>query len=124
MGERRGISGGRKNGVEFPAEAAIAKVRMVDSVVYSVVLRDITEQVELHKRLQRAVQARDDTVSVVAHDLRNPVSAAKMLSLALLQSDEIDKLSPAAAEHLRLIRDSTLQRSEERRVGKEWRSRR
>src|SRR6185436_1932665 len=60
MGERREISGLRKSGEEFPAEAAIAKVSMGNSVVFSVVLRDITEQVELHRRLQRAVSARDD----------------------------------------------------------------
>lgn len=109
MGERREISGLRKTGEEFPAEAAIAKVKMGDSVVFSVVLRDITEQVKLHKQLQRAVRARDDTVSVVAHDLRNPVSAVKMLSSALLQRDGIERLTPEASQQLRLIRDAALQ---------------
>ena len=109
MGERREISGVRKNGQEFPAEAAIAKVRMGDSVVFSVVLRDITEQVELHRRLQRAVNARDDTVGVVAHDLRNPVSAVKMLSSALLQRDDLEGLPAEATEQIRLIRTASLQ---------------
>jgi PAS domain S-box-containing protein len=109
MGERREISGLRKNGEEFPAEAAIAKVRMGNSVVFSVVLRDITEQVELQRRLQRAVRARDDTVGVVAHDLRNPVSAVKMLSSALLQRDDIEGLPTEATEQLRLIRAASLQ---------------
>lgn len=107
MGERAEISGVRKNGQEFPAEAAISKVKMGDSVVYSVVLRDITEQVELHKRLQRAIAARDETVGMVAHDLRNPVSAVKMLSHALLASGEA---TPGLAkEQLQLIRDAALQ---------------
>src|SRR5262245_34654761 len=100
MGHRREISGLRKNGEEFPAEAAIAKVKLGSSVVYSVVLRDITDQVALRKRLQLAVNARDDTVSVVAHDLRNPVSAVKMLSAALLQGADADKLSPTSNEQL------------------------
>ena len=108
MGERSEISGVRKNGEEFPAEAAIAKVRMGDSVVYSVVLRDITEQMELHKRLQRAVAARDETVAMVAHDLRNPVSAVKMLSHALLSADNV-QLPAEAKEQLGLIRDAVLQ---------------
>ena len=109
MGSRQEISGLRKNGDEFPAEAAIAKVQMGDSVVFSVVLRDITEQVELHRRLQRAVKARDDTVGVVAHDLRNPVSAVKMLSAALLaRHGEVD-LPADSAEQLRLIREAALQ---------------
>lgn len=108
MGQRRAISGVRKNGEEFPAEAAIAKVSMGDSVVFSVVLRDITEQVELQKRLRFAVQARDDTVSVVAHDLRNPVSAIKMLSSALMKRED-QSLSEEGKEQVRLIREAALQ---------------
>jgi len=109
MGERREISGLRKNGEEFPAEAAISKASMGDSVVFSVVLRDVTEQMELHKRLQRAVRARDETVGVVAHDLRNPVSAVKMLSHALLERAEAEGLSPGTTEQLQLIREAALQ---------------
>lgn len=109
MGHRQEISGIRKNGEEFPAEAAIAKVRMGNQVVFSVVLRDITEQVELRKRLQTAVNARDDTVSVVAHDLRNPVSAVKMLSAALLQRSKSEALSEESQEQLTLIRQAALQ---------------
>jgi PAS domain S-box-containing protein len=109
MGERQEISGLRKNGQEFPAEAAIAKVHMGETVVFSVALRDITEQVELHKRLQRAVRVRDDTVGVVAHDLRNPVSAVKMLSHALLHLPQTQALPPEATEQLRLIREAALQ---------------
>jgi PAS domain S-box-containing protein len=109
MGQRQEISGLRKNGEEFPAEAAISKVQMGDSVVFSVLLRDITEQVELHKRLQRAVKARDETVGVVAHDLRNPVSAVKMLSAALMHGDDSTRLSPDASEQVKLIREAALQ---------------
>jgi signal transduction histidine kinase len=109
MGQRQEISGLRKNGQEFPAEAAIAKVTMGDAVVYSVVLRDITEQVELQKRLQRAVTTRDEVVSVVAHDLRNPVSAVKMLSSALLRATQAREISDDAADQLRLIRSAALQ---------------
>lgn len=109
MGHRQEISGMRKNGEEFPAEAAIAKVHMGKQVVFSVVLRDITEQVALRKRLQTAVNARDDTVSVVAHDLRNPVSAVKMLSAALLQRVEKERLSAESQEQLTLIRQAALQ---------------
>jgi PAS domain S-box-containing protein len=109
MGHRREISGLRKSGEEFPAEAAIAKVKMGNSVVFSVVLRDITEQVALRKRLQLAVSARDDTVGVVAHDLRNPVSAVKMLSAALLQRAQSEQLSAESSEQLQLIRQAALQ---------------
>ena len=108
MGQRQEISGLRKNGEEFPAEAAIAKVTMGDSVVFSVVLRDITEQVELHKRLQKALRARDDTVGVVAHDLRNPVSAVKMLSQAVINGAG-NQLPASSLEALHLIREAAVQ---------------
>jgi PAS domain S-box-containing protein len=108
MGQRQEISGVRKNGEEFPAEAAIAKVKMGDAVVFSVVLRDITEQMELHKRLQLAVRARDDTVGVVAHDLRNPVSAVKMLAQAVLTREE-RSLTAEGTEQLVLIREAAQQ---------------
>lgn len=42
MGERNEISGVRKNGEEFPAEAAISHLGAPEKQIYSVVLRDIT----------------------------------------------------------------------------------
>src|SRR5262249_51082459 len=109
MGERREISGVRKNGEEFPAEAAIAKVVKDGHVVFSVVLRDITEQVALHKRLQRAVAARDETVGMVAHDLRNPLAAIKMLSRSAATEaaaspvkDKLELITSAAGQMDRL----------------------
>ena len=42
MGERQEISGLRKNGEEFPAEAAISHLGTPEKQIYSVVLRDIT----------------------------------------------------------------------------------
>ncbi|MEO7822458.1 MAG: PAS domain-containing sensor histidine kinase [Gemmatimonadaceae bacterium] len=50
MGERRGIAGLRKNGEEFPAEAAISQVRQADGVIYAVVLRDISVRKKFEKR--------------------------------------------------------------------------
>jgi PAS domain S-box-containing protein len=107
MGERREISGVRKNGEEFPAEAAIAKVHMGDAVVYSVVLRDITAQVRLQKKLQRAISTRDETVGMVAHDLRNPLSAIKMLSASTLEDS--GALPESVIENLELIRSAAVQ---------------
>ena len=49
MGHRREVSGVRKNGEEFPAEASIAKIGDPGRRLFAVVLRDVTER----KRAER-----------------------------------------------------------------------
>lgn len=50
MGERREIAGVRKSGEEFPAEAAISQVHQGDSVIYAVVLRDVSVRKRFEQR--------------------------------------------------------------------------
>jgi len=63
MGERREIAGVRKNGEEFPAEAAISQVAEGDNVVFSVVLRDVTARKRFEQRLQFLAQAGEKLAS-------------------------------------------------------------
>ncbi|MBC8086548.1 MAG: PAS domain-containing sensor histidine kinase, partial [Phycisphaerae bacterium] len=109
MGERSVISGVRKSGEEFPAEAAIAKMIGPDGPIYSVVLRDVTAQRQAeavnHRLLadtEAALRARDDVLGLVSHDLRNPVNAVKMLAAAILRTAEQEvsgTLPPAMVDH-------------------------
>jgi PAS domain S-box-containing protein len=63
MGERREIAGVRKNGEEFPAEAAIAQVHQGDDVIYSVVLRDVTSRKRFEQRQQFLAEAGEKLAS-------------------------------------------------------------
>ncbi len=52
MGERQQISGRRKNGEEFPAEASILQLREHGRTIFAVVLRDVTVQRRAAERQQ------------------------------------------------------------------------
>jgi PAS domain S-box-containing protein len=83
MGHRREISGRRRSGEEFPAEASISKMEVGGERVYTVVLRDTTEarnavivQEKLLLAVTQATEARARLLRGVTHDIKNPLGAA------------------------------------------------
>ncbi|HEV7595673.1 MAG TPA: PAS domain-containing sensor histidine kinase [Gemmatimonadaceae bacterium] len=63
MGERREIAAVRKNGAEFPAEAAISQVHQGGEVIFAVVLRDVTIRKRFEQRQQFLAQAGEKLAS-------------------------------------------------------------
>jgi PAS domain S-box-containing protein len=83
LGDLREVVGLRRDGTEFPADAAISKVTIGGSMIMSVVMRDLTERRRVEESLRRAVSARDQVLGIVAHDLRNPLSSILLQASSL-----------------------------------------
>ncbi len=109
MGERQQISGLRKSGEEFPAEAAIQRLVVQGKDVYAAVLRDISARQRAEQTLHRAIQARDDMMGIVSHDLRNPANAVKMLARSILEGDRERRLAGDVTERVQIIRQAAEQ---------------
>lgn len=60
----------------------------------------------LYEHARQAIRARDETISLVSHDLRNPVNAVKLIATTLLRSPPA---APAMEEHLRTILEAARQ---------------
>ena len=103
------IFGVRKNGKEFPADAAISAFVVGGRRILTVDLRDITELKEAEAAAKRATQARDDLLGIVAHDLRNPLAAiaslASVLKMREAEGEIAEEISTAANRMNRLIGD-------------------
>jgi PAS domain S-box-containing protein len=84
MGERQQLSGLRRNGDEFPCEAAIQRIEVHGHNVYAAVLRDISARQRAEDALREAVTDREEMLAIVSHDLRNPANAVRMLARSIL----------------------------------------
>jgi PAS domain S-box-containing protein len=109
MGERQEISGLRKNGEEFPAEASIQHMALNGKSVYAAVLRDVSARQRAEEALHQAIRARDDMMGIVSHDLRNPASAVKMLAGSILAESDARALPPDVTERVEVMRQAAMQ---------------
>ena len=107
MGDRQQISGLRKNGEEFPAEASIQQMNVGGRQLYAAMLRDITPRQRAEAALRLAVSARDDMIGIVSHDLRNPANAVKMLARSVIAEAEL--LPPSVVERVTVILQAAVQ---------------
>jgi PAS domain S-box-containing protein len=109
MGERQQISGVRKSGEEFPAEASIERLVVEGRNVYAAVLRDISARQRAEDLLHLAIQARDDMMGIVSHDLRNPANAVKMLARSILEGNRQHQLPSSVVDSVQVIRQAAEQ---------------
>ena len=110
MDERHEISGLRKSGEEFPAEASIQRMMIGGKNIYAAVLRDVSARYHAEEALHQAIRARDDMMGIVSHDLRNPASAVKMLARSILaESRERGDIPRDVAERVEIMLQAAAQ---------------
>ena len=109
MGDRQQISGVRKSGEEFAAEAAIQRIAVDGRSVYAVVLRDISARQRAEDLLHEAIRARDEVMGIVSHDLRNPANAVKMLARSIIENHGEYPLDASVIERISVMRQAAEQ---------------
>jgi PAS domain S-box-containing protein len=82
MGRRREIAGRRSTGEEFPAEASISKLQSDGQILYTVVLRDVSERKRIEERQRFLAEA--SAALAASLDVQTTLDAVARLAVPAL----------------------------------------
>ncbi len=110
IGRIREVHARRKTGEVFPIELSVSEARIGDEVIYSAIIRDMSERQAIQAELTAArqlAQQRERLADIgaitarIVHDLGNPLAGVSMQANLLLRRASRDPSTPASA-----LRDS------------------
>lgn len=88
IGIGREVEGRRKDGSTFPLDLSVARVELEDQVIYSGIVRDISERKKYEKDILEANAELEEFSYRTSHDLRSPIASS--LGLLGIARDMID----------------------------------
>ena len=109
MAQRAPIYGLRKDGVEIPIKASLARLVAGGETLFTIIVRDLTERYEIEARLiearehaEQASRAKSEFLANMSHELRTPLNGI----LGVAESLAIGTADPRQKEMVELIATS------------------
>ena len=99
IGIGREVEGVRKDGSLFPMDLAVSEVKLDGKILYTGIVRDITERKQMEKM-------KNEFISTVSHELRTPLTSIRG-SLGLVMAETVGTLPEPVKEMLTITSNNT-----------------